>query len=78
MQKFKSGTQIHQGYYKSFQPNTINRKWEINNMELIQLLGAANREIGKLDMYSDYIPNIELFISMHVLKEATQSFDYFF
>jgi len=24
-------------------------------------------------MYSNYIPNIELFISMHVLKEATQS-----
>jgi Fic family protein len=24
-------------------------------------------------MYSKYIPNIELFISMHVLKEATQS-----
>jgi Fic family protein len=42
-------------------------------MELIQLLGQADREIGRLDMYSDYIPNIDLFISMHVLKEATQS-----
>lgn len=42
-------------------------------MELIQLLGQADRELGRLDMYSDYIPNIDLFISMHVLKEATQS-----
>lgn len=24
-------------------------------------------------MYSNYIPNIDLFISMHILKEATQS-----
>lgn len=24
-------------------------------------------------MYSEYIPNIDLFISMHVLKKATQS-----
>ena len=24
-------------------------------------------------MHSDYIPNIDLFISMHVLKEATQA-----
>jgi Fic family protein len=42
-------------------------------MELIQLLGQADRELGRLDMYSDYIPNIDLFIRMHVLKEATQS-----
>jgi len=24
-------------------------------------------------MYSNYIPNLDLFISMHILKEATQS-----
>jgi Fic family protein len=42
-------------------------------MELIQLLGRADRELGRLNMYSEYIPNIDLFISMHVLKEATQS-----
>jgi Fic family protein len=29
--------------------------------------------LGSLDMYSKYIPNIDLFISMHVIKEATQS-----
>ena len=42
-------------------------------MELQQLLGKADRELGRLDMYSDYIPNIDLFIRMHVLKEASQS-----
>jgi Fic family protein len=42
-------------------------------MEVINLLSQADRELGRLDMYSNYIPNIELFISMHVLKEATQS-----
>ena len=51
----------------------IDRAWAVDNMELIQLLGQADRELGKLDMYSEYIPNIDLFISMHVLKEATQS-----
>lgn len=42
-------------------------------MELITLLGEAERALGKLDMYSQYIPNIDLFIRMHVAKEATQS-----
>ena len=73
MKKFQSGHYVQQGHYKSFQPNPINRPWVLDNMELIQLLGQADRELGRLDMYSDYIPNIDLFISMHVLKEATQS-----
>ncbi len=42
-------------------------------MELLSLLSQADRQIGRLDMYSEYIPNIELFIQMHVIKEATQS-----
>ncbi len=73
MKDFKAGRYINQGLHKSFQPNFINRKWMLDNMEVIHLLSQADRELGKLDMYSDYIPNIELFISMHVLKEATQS-----
>lgn len=73
MKQFKSGQYISQGYYKSFQPTTINRQWNVDNMEVLQLLSQADRELGRLDMYSNYIPNIDLFISMHVLKEATQS-----
>lgn len=73
MKNFKSGCYVQQDHYKSFQPNPINRVWGLDNMELIQLLGQADRELGRLDMYSEYIPNIDLFISMHVLKEATQS-----
>jgi Fic family protein len=42
-------------------------------MEIQQLLSKADRQLGRLDMYSEYIPSIDLFISMHVLKEATQS-----
>ncbi|MFN8211768.1 MAG: Fic family protein [Bacteroidales bacterium] len=73
MQSFNAGSYINQGSYKSFQPSLINRQWTIDNMEVLQLLSKADRELGRLDMYSNYIPNIDLFISMHVLKEATQS-----
>lgn len=73
MKKFQAGKHVQQDRYKSFQPNPITQGWSLDNMELIQLLGQADRELGRLDMYSEYIPNIDLFIKMHVLKEATQS-----
>ena len=73
MQNFKAGRYISQKNYRSFQPTGINRQLFIDNMEVLNLLSEADRELGRLDMYSKYIPNIELFISMHVLKEATQS-----
>jgi len=73
MEQYKSGQYISQGYYRSFQPTLINKQLHVDNMEVLQLLSQADRELGRLDMYSKYIPNIELFINMHVLKEATQS-----
>ena len=73
MKAFKAGTVINQGYYRSFQPNDINREWKIEDMEVIHLLSQADRELGKLDMFSEYVPNLDLFIQMHVAKEATQS-----
>ena len=45
----------------------------MDDIEIINLLGKADRQLGRLDMYSKYIPNIDLFISMHIAKEATQS-----
>jgi Fic family protein len=73
MHTFKAGKYINQGTYRSFQPNPIFRNWVISDMQLINLLTQADRSLGKLDMYSNYIPNMALFISMHITKEATQS-----
>jgi len=73
MKKFKSGSLINQKTFRNFLPETINRQWKLDNIEIINLLSKADRQLGRLDMYSEYIPNIDLFISMHVLKEATQS-----
>lgn len=73
MKDFKAGTYINQGYYRSFQPAELNKQWLLDDMEIQQLLSQADRQMGRLDMYSEYIPNIDLFISMHVAKEATKS-----
>ena len=73
MDTFIAVRYIKHGTYKSFEPNLINREWHINDMSLINLLTQADRALGKLDMYSHYIPNINLFIRMHIAKEANQS-----
>lgn len=73
MKKFKSGNYTPQGTFKNFTPEYINRQWNLDDIEVITLLSKADRQLGQLDMYSEYIPNIDLFIRMHVLKEATKS-----
>lgn len=72
MNTFKSGQIVNQGYYKSFEPNLIQRDWQIFDMQIFKLLSKADRQLGRLDMYSEYV-NIDLFVSMHIAKEATQS-----
>lgn len=73
MNRFQAGRYMNQGYYESFSPNKINHQWDIDDMRIITLLSKADRMLGRLDMYSDHIPNIDMFISMHIMKEATQS-----
>lgn len=73
MRNFKAGNQVNQGTFKCFIPEEINRDWILDDMEVIELLSQADRQLGRLDMYSEHTPNIDLFISMHVLKEATKS-----
>lgn len=73
MKSFKAGAWVRQGSYRSFQPTLINRQWSLDDMEIQALLSQADRQLGRLDMFSEYVPNIELFIRMHVFKEATQS-----
>lgn len=73
MKQFKAGKWVREGSYQAFQPTPINRQWALDDIEVQSLLSQADRHLGRLDMFSEYVPNIDLFIHMHVLKEATQS-----
>lgn len=59
--------------YRSFEPSKIDRPWRIDNPVVQEALSKADRQLGRLDMFSEYIPNLDLFIQMHVTKEATKS-----
>jgi len=54
-------------------PTHILRQWELVDMDILALLSEADRELGRLDMFSEYVPDIDLFIRMHVTKEAAKS-----
>ena len=60
--------------YKSFTPTTLppNPTIELNN-DMVNLLVAANRQLAVLDGLSAHIPNVNLFVSMYVRKEALMS-----
>lgn len=73
MESFVAGRWVSRGSYRTFEPMPITRTWSVTDMRVQQLLSQADRELGRLDMYSTHVPNLELFISMHVTKEAAQS-----
>lgn len=57
--------------YQSFKPNPLPPVPEILlDEEIVKLVVDANRQLAKLDTASQLISNADLFISMHVRKEA--------
>lgn len=73
LQDFNSGEYIQQLEYKSFSPEKIYHSWIISSPQVNKLLAEANRLIGELNAFSQIIPDVDFFISMHILKEATTS-----
>jgi Fic family protein len=60
--------------YKSFLPKPLPPSTPIElDEEIVKLLSKANRNIGILEGISIQIPNVELFVSMYVRKEALLS-----
>jgi len=70
---FKAGTFKPQYNYKSFSPSKINIEWIVSNPQVNKLLEEANLKLGELNAFSEIVPDVDLFIRMHIVKEATSS-----
>lgn len=73
IKNFKAGTFIPQFKYKSFLPEKINKEWIVSDPVINKLLEEANLKLGELNAFSLFVPDVDLFIKMHVIKEATTS-----
>lgn len=73
IEDFKAGHYQQEYKYKSFIPNRINHEWVWSNAKINSLLSEANLSLGSLNAFSLYVPDVDVFIRMHIVKEATQS-----
>ena len=73
LEEYKSGEYVKLNDYKAFIPSKINYNWGWDDTKLDKLLAEANRQIGELNAYSLLIPNVDLYIKMHVKIEANKS-----
>lgn len=73
IERFKAGT-FENGYdYRYFVPNTINHQWQWTDGSLNERLERASIKLGELNSFARLVPNIDLFIHLHVTKEAVIS-----
>ena len=73
LEKFISG-EIRKGIgYKYFMPNRINDEWTWTDPKINRLLENASYELGQLNSFAKLVPNVDLFIHLHITKEAVVS-----
>lgn len=74
LEKYKAGRfEQSPAGYKYFLPNPINDNWTWNNQQINSLLEKAAIKLGELNSFAKLVPNIDLFIQLHVTKEAVIS-----
>ena len=73
MKPYKAGKYIVHKGYKPFLPSFINDDIDWKLGELSNLIQESSLWLGKLNSYSDLIPDIDFFIKMYATKEATNS-----
>jgi Fic family protein len=73
LEDYKSGSLKKQYQYESFTPTPVNFSWCWEDTKINTLLEQATRSLAELNAFSTMVPDIELFIRMHVIKEANTS-----
>ncbi len=70
---FKAGKLRKQYDFSNFIPEPVNKEWVITQPKLVALHSEADRKLGELNASGKWIPDLDIFISMHIAKEAQKS-----
>ncbi|HMQ07353.1 MAG TPA: Fic family protein [Saprospiraceae bacterium] len=74
LESYKAGRfEKHHTGYTYFLPAQVNKQWKWEDQTLNLLLEKAAIKLGELNSYARLVPNIDLFIQLHVTKEAVVS-----
>ncbi|MEM8582906.1 MAG: Fic family protein [Bacteroidota bacterium] len=73
LSSYQSGRFEKRNNYRVFIPNQINTDWLIDDPKVLALSSEAHHAIGRLDAYGSLIDDIDQFIRLIVVKEATES-----
>ena len=73
LEKYSAG-HFEKGFgYEFFVPTSINAEWSWKASKINKLLEKAAVKLGELNSFARLVPNIDLFIQLHVTKEAVVS-----
>ncbi len=73
IKNFVAGSYKQQYKYQSFSPNKINNAYVWDDATINKLLEEANILLGQLNAYTMIVPDVDLFVQMHITKEANTS-----
>ena len=73
IQDFKAGAYKKGNRYSYFLPEKINHSFSWNDGRIDELLEQAALKLGELNAFSRFVPDTDMFIQMHVFKEAVVS-----
>ena len=73
LKDFIAGRMKEQYKYSSFSPEKINHTFTWDDPSINTLLESSNIALGQLNAYTTIVPNVDLFVKMHITKEANTS-----
>lgn len=71
--EFQAGSHKEGYEYKYFYPCKVNHTFTWSDESIDELLEEASLKLGELNSFSRFVPNTDMFIIMHIFKEAVVS-----